>query len=89
MLTIDGGVIVAVSCCTALSFSTLDIAIAEHLLSLLIYVGGQTVGILQTLNEYPDGGCIIHEITSFSLCLESMDIHCKGLLILLLDVHEM
>ena len=26
MLTIDGGVMVAVSCCTALSFSTLDIA---------------------------------------------------------------
>ena len=27
MLTIDGGVMVAVSCCTALSFSTLDIAL--------------------------------------------------------------
>ena len=27
MLTIDGGVMVAVSCCTTLSFSTLDIAL--------------------------------------------------------------
>ena len=27
MLTVDGGVIMAVSCCTALSFSTLDIVL--------------------------------------------------------------
>ena len=83
MLTIDGGVMGAVSCFTALSFLTSDIAFAEHLWSLLIHAGGQTMGILQTLDKYPDG-----EITSPSLCLELMYICCEGLLFSLLDLHE-
>ena len=41
----------AVSCCTAFSFLTSDMAFADHLWSLLIYTGGQAIGTLQTLNE--------------------------------------
>ena len=49
MMTVDGGVMVAVSFCTTLSFSTLDIA-SLSVWSLLIYASGQTMGILQTLD---------------------------------------
>ena len=62
--------------------------IAEHLWSLLIYVAGQTMGLLQTLNEYPEGGCIICEIAPLSFCPESVDACCEGLLFMLLDLHE-
>ena len=62
--------------------------ITEHLWSLLIYAGGQTVGILQTLDEYPDCSHIICEVTPFNFCLESMYICCKGTLFSLLDLHE-
>ena len=62
--------------------------VTECLWSLLMYAGGQTMGILWTLNEYPDVSCIIHEVTSLSLCLEMMDVCCEGLLSSLLDLHE-
>ena len=45
--------------------------------SLLIYVGGQTMCILQTLNEYAESGCIICKVTLLSFCLESVDVSCK------------
>ena len=54
--------------------------VAEHLWSLLIYAGGQTVSILQALDEYPDCNCIICKVTPFSFCPEPMYICCKGLL---------
>ena len=63
--------------------------VAEHLWSLLIYAAGQTMGILQTIDEYPDCSHIICEITPFSLCLESMYICCQGFLFSLLDLHEL
>ena len=67
---------------------TFGYCVAEHLWSLLIYAGGQTMGILQTLDEYSDCSYIIGEVTPFSFCLELMYIHCKGLLFLLLDLQE-
>ena len=53
-----------------------------------MYAGGQTMGILQPLNEYPDGGCIICKVASPSFCLELVEVHCDGLLFSLLDLHE-
>ena len=47
------------------------------------------MGILQTLDEYPDCSHIICEVTSFSCCLESVHICCEGLFFLLLDLHEL
>ena len=46
------------------------------------------MGILLTLNEYPDGSCIIHEIASLSFWFELMDVCCEGLLFSLLELHE-
>ena len=56
--------------------------ITEHLWSLLIYVGDQNVGILQTLDEYSDCSCIICEVTPFSFCLEMMYDCCEELFFL-------
>ena len=70
MLTVEGGIIMAVSCHRALSLSTLEIASHECLLSFLIYAGSQTMDILQTFDGDPDGGCIIHKVVSLSFCLE-------------------
>ena len=62
--------------------------ISEHLWSLFIDVGGQTVGILQSFDEDSDGSSIIHEVTSLNLCFKLMDICSKGFLFSLLDLHE-
>ena len=62
--------------------------IAEWLWSLLIDVGGQTMGILQIFKEYPDGGCIFCKAASLSFCLELVDVCCNGFLFSLLDLHE-
>ena len=88
MLTVEGGIIMAVSCCTALSFSTSEITSVSICGSFLIDASSQTKGILQTFDEDPDGGCIIHKVASLSFHLESVDVCCKGFLFLLLDFHE-
>ena len=62
--------------------------INECLWSLLIDVGSQTMGILQSFNEDSDGSSIICKVSSLSLCFKLMDIHSKGFLFSLLDLHE-
>ena len=59
--------------------------IIECLRSFLIDVSSQTVGILQTFDEYPNGGCIICKVGSHSFHLELVHVCCKGFLYLLLD----
>ena len=88
MLTVDHGIIIVVSCCTELSFSALDNVSLNVLWSLLIDACYQTMCILQTFDEYPDGGCIIHKVASLSFHLELVDICCKGFLFSLPDFHE-
>ena len=48
----------------------------------------QTIGILQSFDKDSDGGSIICEVASLSLCLKPVDVCCKGFLFLLLDIHE-
>ena len=62
--------------------------ISECLWSFLIDVSRQTMGILQTLDEDPDGGCIICKVASLSFHLESVDVCCRGFLFSLLYFHE-
>ena len=62
--------------------------ITECLRSFLIDASSQTMGILQTFDEYPDGGYIICKVASLSFHLEPVDICCKGFLFSLLDFHE-
>ena len=50
--------------------------ITEYLWSIFIYVSGQTVGILQTLDEYSDCSYIIGDVTPFSFCLVPVYICC-------------
>ena len=46
------------------------------------------MGIFQSFDEDSNGGSIICKIGSLSFFFELVDIHCKGFLFLLLDVHE-
>ena len=46
------------------------------------------MGILQPFDKDSDGGSIICEVASLSLCLKPADVCCKGLLFLLLDINE-
>ena len=62
--------------------------ISEYLWSFLIDASGQTKGILQTFDEYPDGGYIICKVASLGFCPVMVDVCCKGFLFSLLDFHE-
>ena len=62
--------------------------ISDCLWSLLIDVGSQTMGILQSFDEDSEGGGIICKVTSLSLCFKLVDIHCKGFLFSLLNLDE-
>ena len=62
--------------------------IGECLWSLLIDVGSQAMGILQSFDEDSDGSSILCKVASLSLCFKLMDVCCKGFLFSLLDLHE-
>ena len=63
-------------------------SISECLWSFPIDVGSQAMDILQTFGEDPDGGCIIHRVTSLSFHFELVGVCCKGFLFSLLNFHE-
>ena len=62
--------------------------ISECLLSLLINVGSQAMGIHQSFDEDSDDGGIICKVASHSFCFKPVDVCCKGFLFALLNLHE-
>ena len=88
MLHVERGIIIAVSCCMALSFSTSEIALASICGPFFIDAGSQTMGILKSFDKDPDGNGIIHEVASLGFCFKLVNVCCKRFLFPLLDLHE-
>ena len=84
----EGGIIVAVSCCKALSFYTSEIVSVSVCGPFSKMWLAKLWGIPQSFDKDPDGSGIICEVASVSLCFKPVDVCCKGFLFPQLDLHE-